>query len=160
MKIHYIVIVLIIFYLYGYFVYPPDITILQTKLKDFHFGILLEKQPIVIEDCIKDIFSVIDSWFSTNIVQDVEFDNRHLWNINSHKYLFIYSLNNTEVYLYPPRYKIVDDKPNENDPILAIKLKNSQSVIIPYKWNYNLKNEDVKLYGIHDYATYFMDFVI
>jgi len=40
-------------------------------------------------------------------------------------------------------------------------LKKTQSIVIPYRWYYNIKNkDDVKLYGIHDYVTYFVDFFI
>ena len=156
--IFYVIILCIIFYVYCYFVFPNNVSILQTSLQEFDFNLLLKRQPLVIEDCIKDVISVINSWFSPNIIQDIMFDTKRIWNINSHKYLFVYALDDTEILLYAPGHKVNDDNPDNSEPVIAIKLKASQSVIVPYRWYYNTKN-NVKLYGIHDYITYLIDFV-
>jgi hypothetical protein len=134
------------------------VSILQTNLQEFDFNLLLKRQPLVIEDCVKDIVGVINSWFSPNIVQDIVFDNKRIWNINSHKYLCVYALDDAEVLLYAPGHKVIDDTPDNSEPVIAINLKASQSVIVPYRWYFNTKN-NVKLYGIHDYITYLIDFV-
>ena len=154
----YIIILCIIFYVYCYFIYPTNVSILQTTLKEFDFHLLLKRQPLVIEDCIKDVIHVIRSWFSPNIIQDIVYDSKRIWNVNSHKYLYVYALKDTEVLLYAPGHKVIDDNPDNNEPVIAITLRASQSVIIPYRWYYNVKN-DVKLYGIHDYITYAVDFI-
>lgn len=161
MRLYLFIIFIILLYLYGYFVFPKNISILQTSLQEFDFSLLLMKQPIVIEDCVKDIVAVLKLWFSTNIIRDTTFNQKHVWNINSFKYLFVYAIDDLEMYLYPPRHKIVADIPNSADPILAIKVKRHQSIIIPYRWKYNLKNIDsVKMYGVHDYATYALDIIV
>lgn len=151
MKLYVIILCLILLYLYGYFVHPQNVSIMQTTLEEFDFNLLLIKQPIVIEDCIKDVISVLDSWFSTNIIRDVSFNAKHVWNINSFKYLYVYARADGEVYIHPP----------STETVLAIKLKSCQSIIVPYRWRYNVKNTDsVKMYGVHDYATYLLDIVV
>lgn len=157
----YIAIIVIIAYVYCYFIHPLHISILQTNLEDFNFNLLLKKQPLVIEDQIKDIINVINSWFSPNIIQDVKYNEKRVWNVNYHKYLYVYALCDTELLLFAPGNKVIDDVPDHNEPVIAIKLKTNQSTIIPFRWYYNIKNiDDMKLYGIHDYVTYVLDFII
>jgi len=69
--------------------FSNNIIILQTSLNDFDFNLLLERQPIVIEDYIIDIISVIKSWFASNIIEDLSYDCSILWNLNRHKFLFV-----------------------------------------------------------------------
>jgi hypothetical protein len=148
-----------IIYIYCYFLYPTNVSILQSTLQEFEFSLLLKRQPLVIEDSIKDILVVLKSWFSPNIIDDIQYDSKRVWNVNSHKYLYIYALQDTEVLLYAPGHSVVNDIPDNSEPVIAIKLKTAQSVIVPYRWYYNTKN-DIKLYGIHDYITYMMDYII
>ena len=151
------IIVAIIFYIYCYFIFSSNILILQTNLNDFDFNLLLERQPIVIEDYIIDVISVIKSWFSTNIIQDASYNNQIIWNQNKHKFMYIYALEDTEILLYSPIKKVINDTPDNSEPVLAIQLKNRQSLIIPFYWYYNIKNiNTAKLYGIHDYITYLL----
>ncbi len=156
-----ITICVLIFYIYCYFINPTYISILQTSLKDFDFNMLLKKQPLVIEDKCKNILSILQAWFSPNIIQDIEYNTKRIWNINIHKYLYCYALNDTEILLYPPKNKVINDTPDSSEPVLAIKLKALQSVVIPYCWYYNIKNiNQIKLYGIHDYITYLLVYFI
>lgn len=159
--IYYIIIICIIFYIYCYFVFPKNISILQSSLDEFNFNMLLKRHPLVIEDTVKDILSLLKLWFSPNIVQNINYDPKRLWNINSHKYLYVYSLENTEILIYPPTKKVVNDLPDNTEPIISIKLKKYQSLVIPYRWYYNINDIDkLKLYGIHDYITYLLDYII
>jgi len=161
MKTFIFVAIFVLLYAYCYFIYPHHISIIQTNLSDFNFNMLLERQPLVIEDNVKDIFTVLNSWFGYNFIQDVEFDNKRIWNINFHKYLYCYTTEDTEILLYKAGNKVNNDVPDNTEPVLAIKLKKNQGVIIPYKWFYNVKNiNTMKLYGIHDYITYLMDAII
>lgn len=162
MNIYLIIIVLMIFlYIYCYFIYPNYISILQTSLKEFEFNLLFKKQPLVIQDKLKDVLSILQAWFSPNIINDTIFDKNKLWNINKYKYLYCYALEDTEILLYSPKNKVINDTPNNDEPIIEIKLKKSQSLIIPYHWYYNIKNIDsIKLYGIHDYITYLINIFI
>lgn len=160
MKIYYIIFIIIVVYIYCYFIFPPDISILQTSIDNYDFNMLLKRQPLVLEDHNKKILNVINSLFSGNIIKDVKFDKKYIWNLNVYKYLYIYALNDTEILLYPPKIKVLNDTPNNNEPVVSIMLHKYQSVIIPFRWYYNIKNiEDTKLYGIHDYITYLLDFI-
>ena len=161
MKIFIFIVLVVLLYAYCYFVYPHHISIIQSTLSEFNFNMLLERQPLVIEDTVKDIFMVLNSWFSFNIIQDIEFNQNRLWNINFHKYLYCYSTEDTEILLYKAGNNVTNDTPDNSEPVIAIKLKQKQSLIIPYRWYYNIKNiNDVKLYGIHDYVTYVIDVII
>lgn len=155
------IICIIVGYVYCYFIYPSNVSIIQTSLKEFDFNLLLKRQPLVIEDTIKDVLLVINSWFSPNIIKDVMFDDKRIWNVNYHKYLYVYALQDTEILLCSASHKVTEDLADTNELIIAIKLKRHQSVIIPFRWHYNIKNiNSVKLYGIHDYVTYALDFFI
>jgi len=161
MKIFIFILLFVILYAYCYFVYPRHISIIQASLSEFNFNMLLERQPLVIQDNIKDIFTVLNSWFSINIIEDLEFDQNRLWNINFHKYLYCYSTEDTEILLYKAGNTVTGDTPDNTKPVIPIKLKKNQSLIIPYRWYYNIKNiNSIKLYGIHDYVTYILDIII
>ncbi len=162
MKLYLIItICIILFYIYCYFINPTYISILQTSLQEFDFNMLFKKQPLVIEDKTKNVLSILQAWFSPNIIQDTNYNNDRTWNMNTYKYLYCYALYDTEIFIYSPIKTIIDDKPDTNEPILAIKLKTNQSLIIPYRWYYNIKNNnDIKLYGIHDYITFVLGYFI
>lgn len=157
-----IFIIIILLYIYCYFIYPSSIIILQSTLNNFDFNLLLQRQPLVIGDKIIDIDKIINLWFSPNIINyDIKNININNWNKNNHKYLFIYSLDNIEILLYQAGQKFINDIPDEKEPILAIKLKKNQSLIIPFKWYYNIKNNNnIKVIGIHDYITYIINYII
>lgn len=156
-----IILAILLGYVYCYFIFPTNISIIQSSLEDFDFHLLLKRQPLMIEDKIKDIIVVLNSWFSSNIIQDIYFDEKRLWNLNSHKYLYCYALSDVEILLYPPGNKVVNDTPDNREPVIGIPLKAKQSIIIPFRWYYNIKNnQSIKLYGIHDYVTYTIDMVI
>jgi len=159
----YIAIIILIIYIYCYFIYPSDIVIYQSTLKEFELTTLYKRQPIVIQDKVINIKSVIDSWFNYNIIQDIEYTTKYDWNINSHKYLLIYTVEDAEILLYKAGNKIIDSIPDNKEITVAIKLKANQSLIIPFRWYYNIKNNDIfniKLYGIHDYVTVVLDYLI
>jgi len=78
-----------------------------------------------------------------------------MWNLNVHKYIFLYSLEDTEILLYQAGNKVKDDVPDNREPVLSITLKKYQSIVVPHRWYYNVPSKnDVKIYGIHDYVTY------
>jgi len=157
-KILIIISIIIVLYAYLYFLSPDDISIIQTDIELFEFDFLYKKQPIVIEDHITDIFSVIIPWFSPNIIKDFKINNTNTWNKNKYKYMFVYALQNTSVFLLPPKISIKNDIPENNETVIEIKLNKFQSVIIPFRWCYSLNN--CKLYGIHDYITYVLEYFI
>jgi hypothetical protein len=141
------------------FIFPPSTQILQTTVNDFTFPILYTRQPIVIDDYIQEKEELIHSWFNYNFIKKLDYnDEESQWNHNNYKYLFISAEVDTEVVIH--KASIYSKIPDENDRIIAIKLKKDQSLIIPYKWKYFInKKEDVCLWGINDLITFFVSFV-
>lgn len=157
-----IIIILILIYISCYFIFPPSTQILQTTVNDFTFPILYTRQPIVIDDYIQEKEELIHSWFNYNFIkilhQDDNYQEESQWNHNNYKYLFISANTDTEVIIY--KASISSKIPDENDRIIAIKLKKDQSLILPYKWKYFInKKEEVSLWGINDLITFFVSFV-
>ena len=154
-----VIIISILIYISCYFIFPPFIQILQTTIKDFNFPILYTRQPIVIEDCIQDKEELIYSWFNYNFIKFIDNnDEEPQWNHNKYKYLFMSADTDTEVIIY--KASIYSKIPDENDRIIAIKLKKDQSLILPYKWKYFInKKEDIRLWGMNDLITFCVSFV-
>lgn len=157
-----IIICIIAAYAYCYFIFPDNISILQSSINTFDFNLLYKRQPLVIDDAIADIDSLLKLWFTPNIIQtDITIDSKTIWSLNCYKYCYIHALNDTEVMLCSATSKVTDDIADNNEPVIAIPIKTAQGIIIPYRWHYNIKNNtDVKLYGIHDYMTYILDILI
>jgi hypothetical protein len=163
MKLVIAIILIIVAYAYCYFIIPKDISILQTSIKDFDFSLLHRRQPLVIEDTLPDdtLSTVIHSWFSPNIITRGQSDgsNNNNWIRNNYKYLYMYAFEDTELLLYQAGQKVVNGIPDNAEPVIAIKMKAFQSVIIPYRWYYNIKN-NYQSFGIHDYVTYVIDLLV
>jgi len=66
MKYYLIIIIIIIIYICCYFIFPPDIYIIQSNISDFNFSSLLSRQPIVLDDYLKEPEKLIDLWFNFN----------------------------------------------------------------------------------------------
>jgi hypothetical protein len=116
-----------------YYVFPKEISILQTEIDTFNLTSLALRQPIVISDLLQDPNEIIESWFKFNFkYQDYDISND--WMQNRHKYLFINALEDTEIIIY--KAEIKKTNPNPDDKIIAIKLKKYQSLILPFKWKY------------------------
>lgn len=151
-------IILIILYASLYFIHREDIVLHQTNVYNFDFSLLYNKQPIIIEDSVKELDTLILSWFSPNIISKYLIINE-IWKKNNYKYTIIYSIKDTEITLSHP-YNNLDNYDTENPlfPLTTIKLKNNKLIIIPFKWKYNVADtNDVIVYGIHDYITYLLD---
>ena len=152
------IIAIILIYASLYFIHREDIVLHQTNVYNFDFSLLYNKQPIIIEDSVKDLDEVISLWFSPNIVSKYLIIDE-LWKKNNYKYAIIYSIKDTEITLSHP-YNNLDNYDPENPlfPLTTIKLKNNKFIIVPFKWKYNIENtNNVIVYGIHDYITYFLD---
>lgn len=154
-----IILLLLILYIYCYYIFPDELSILQTNMNEFTFELLFKKQPIVIEDKNIDINYLLNNWFNYNIINNIENNNR--WNHNNNKYLIIHSINDVNVLLCDPKNNFMNDIPDIKDLIIEIKLKKGQILIIPFKWYYNIdnNNDNYHLYGIHDYITNILEFI-
>jgi len=150
----YIFIIIIIIYICCYFIFPPDVLILQSNISDFNFSSLITRQPIVIGDYLQEPEKLIQLWFNTNFKTSLNPMND--WVQNKNKYLFINASKDTEIIIY--KATIFSYIPNEDDKIIAIKLKKSQSLILPYRWNYYLNPDDISIWKINDVITSFLFF--
>ena len=150
----YLIIFVIIIYASLYFIFEDEITIYQTDLEHFDFNLLYKRQPLIINDNIKDIVQIIKYWFNTNIIHnDITLNN--LWMRNSYKYLMIQSYDPIEITLCNPKTKVQYNIPELSTSMTTIKLKNNKILFIPFKWYYHI-NGNANIYGINDYITYFL----
>jgi hypothetical protein len=147
-------IIIILIYICCYFIFPKEIYILQSNISEFNFSSLISRQPIVLIDYLQESEKLINLWFNYNFINQIKIDDN--WIHNKNKYLFINALKDTEIIIYKATY--FQYIPNENDKIIAIKLQKSQSLIIPYRWNYYLNSNEVSIWGINDLITSFLFF--
>ncbi len=154
MKFNLFIIIIILIYICCYFIFPTDILILQSNISDFNFSSLISRQPIVLVDYLQEPEKLINLWFNYNFINHLNpIDD---WIHNKNKYLFINASEDTEIIIY--KSTIFQYIPNENDKIIAIKLQKSQSLILPYRWNYYLNSNQVSIWGINDLITSFLFF--
>ena len=139
-----------------YYIFPSDISILQTTIEHFKFDLLSSRQPIVISDYLKNPEEIINSWFKYNIINDNEHmnDNEDIndWKQNNSKYLFINAIEDTEIIIYKAERR--KENPPEDGKIIIIKLKKNQSIILPFKWKYY--GNKINKWKIDDYITFFV----
>ena len=153
-----ILLIIIIIYAYCYYIFPTEISILQTDLNNFNFNLLSSRQPIVISDFIQNPSEVINSWFNYNIINANDNANMNAnmnanendWIHNNYKYLFINAYKDTEVIIY--KAEITKMNPKAEDNIIIIKLQKNQSLILPFKWKYYSTN--INKWGIDDLITF------
>ena len=143
-------IIIIIIYVYCYYIFPTEISILQTDLSNFNFNLLSSRQPIVISDFIQNPLEVINSWFNYNIINSNNENENNDWIHNNYKYLFINAYKDTEVIIY--KAEITKINPKAEDNIIIIKLQKNQSLILPFKWKYYSTN--ITKWGIDDLITF------
>ena len=142
--------IIIIIYVYCYYIFPTEISILQTDLSNFNFNLLSSRQPIVISDFIQNPLEVINSWFNYNIINSNNENENNDWIHNNYKYLFINAYDDTEVIIY--KAEITKINPKAEDNIIIIKLQKNQSLILPFKWKYYSNN--INKWGIDDLITF------
>ena len=152
-----LIIIAIILWLYVRFTYkvPNKVVILQTSLTDFDFKMLLEKQPIVIQDRVDNIQPTWDGWFKYNKRNVFEITADMDWIRNKYKYMLIHGLEDSELMLCYPLCKVSNGIPDTTEEVITIKLYKGMSLIIPYRW-YFATNKAVYACGVHDMFTYLL----
>jgi len=174
------ILVIIIIYASLYYIFNDELTIYQVEAKHFDFSLLYKKQPIIIQDSIKNIDDILVDWFNYNIIEpDVLIPNIWGWNRNNFKYLLIYAgtqdEDSVEITLGNPLTKQDNNipisqemLPEYNQKLTTILLNKNKVLIIPFKWFYHisiLASPDSytdpasyanipRFFGIHDYVTY------
>jgi len=156
MKIIFIIFIsILLLYILCYYIFPSDISILQTSIDHFTFDLLSSRQPIVITDYIKDPEEIINSWFKYNFINfndNNDDDNNNDWIQNNNKYLFINAIEDTELIIY--KAERTKENPPEDGKIIIIKLEKNQSIILPFKWKYY--GNKINKWTIDDYITFFV----
>jgi len=166
MYLIFFIICILIVYILGYYRWPKTISLLQTSLIEFSFTMLLEKQPIVIEDKNTDLSKINNLLFKYAYSNSFTLQSNEIWHRNRYKYCLFRFEDDGEIYLLNPRAKIVNNIPNNDENIIAIQAKKGQIIILPFHWNYMIpfknNNENVftpntlETIGIHDLITYFL----
>jgi hypothetical protein len=151
----------IFLYTLCYYIFPTDISILQTTIDFFTFDLLTSRQPIVISDYLQNPEEIINSWFKYNIINHNEEYNEEYnednnndtdWKQNNNKFLFINATEDTEVIIY--KAQRTKENPPEDSKIIIIKLEKNQSLILPFKWKYY--GNKIDKWEIDDFITFFV----
>jgi hypothetical protein len=116
-----IISIIILFYAFCYYLFPTEISILQTNVNEFNFNNLTKRQPIVISDFIQDPEKIIECWFKFNFKSKLETTASDDWIHNNYKYLFINAIEDTEVIIH--NAKRTKENPSSDEKIIAIKLQ-------------------------------------
>lgn len=149
--------ILIYIYVSYYYKYPKDVSILQSGSGTFKAHLLTEKQPIVIDDTIKDIQEIKKAWFRWNYTNIYQEFIPEQWYKNKYKYLIIYPLEDTEVFLYSPSLPFKENLPDPEETVVVIKLKAQQLLIIPFHWYHMYPSQKQTVFmGVHDLITPFL----
>lgn len=150
-----VVAVLLLLWVYVRFTYktPSKVVILQSSLADFHLKMLLDKQPIVIQDRVDNIMPVWNGWFKYNYRKSFELTPEMEWARNRYKYMLIHGKEDGEVMLCHPNCKKTKGVPDMSEEIVAIKLYKGMSIIVPYRWHIAVSMTEHAM-GVHDLFTY------
>jgi len=135
--------------------YPPHIQILQTSLDKFYYDLLLEKQPLIIQDRIKDVNTFVDI-LSYNYISKHEIKNKfqpdNLNNnlcINKFRYLLLY--NNIDKF-----DEYIEKDENDNELLIKKEIPINIHISIP---SYIRKDEYkiIKSYTIYNITDITID---
>ena len=117
-----IIIIICILYIYSYYRYPQNTYIMQSHIRMLKPEILLEKQPLVIDDNNYDINVFKTKWFNINPSQNFILNANPNWYINKYKYIIIQAkFGPTDILICNPNNK---DK-NEDIPNKDLNTENN-----------------------------------
>ena len=94
-----IIILFIVLYSSLYFIFKEEIVIQQINKNNISLDILINKQPIVIEDKLTK--KEINNLFNYNIIEYPTYNK--IWQRNQYKYLLICALNDTNIFISNPK---------------------------------------------------------
>jgi hypothetical protein len=145
---------LVAFYVMYYYKVPATLTILQTTLQDFHFDMLREKQPIVLQDRVADIDHLRRLWFKWNFTTPFKLTpNADLtWIRNKYKYLILQADEDCEVFLASASERMEDGTMPDSATLVAVQLAAKQCVIVPFRMYYAVSKQNSAI-GVHDLVT-------
>jgi len=152
-----ILIVIISLYVYSNYKYPTNVSIIQTNLDELKFNILLEKQPVIIENNKTDLEQLQKSLFSFMNYSLYDLEESDEWHKNRFKYLVLQSTSdNSEIYIFPPYIKFDESSPEFEGDITNVQLSFGQCIILPFHWKYLIKKNNYMCLGVHNMATYLL----
>lgn len=158
-KIILIVFMLFALYIYSYYRSPKNTYIIQSHIRMFKPEILLDKQPIIIDDNDYDILTLKSTFMSINPSHNFILTGQDTWCKNKYKYLMIQSkIGPCDILLCNPNsVNTSTNTPVESDAteIVEAQLSENQILIVPFNWIY-LVNSQVDCIGVHDFITYFL----
>jgi hypothetical protein len=158
--------IILIIYIYSYYNYPKRTQLIQTRLDNFNYDVLYNRQPVIIQDKDIELAQLQKKWFYLNIVTP-EFiipkqpqsqpqpNDKDIWHTNKFKYLLLQAQESGEILLYPASKKMISGIPDPNESLLVIQISQGQLIILPFHWKY-LLNIDVKCLGVNDLVSYFL----
>lgn len=164
---------LIIFYLQSYFRINKETQIIQTSLTTFHPDLLLEKQPIYVNDNVYNPADVISSIFKYQYIQKVlSLSNTKYLKQNLSRYVLIYNDQeySTDIYLINPsnihniqyyngifvnkHYKVCKNRNEIKDSdMIKVILKPYQIFVIPMGWIYRTSGDNLLEIHLFDCIT-------
>ena len=164
-----IIILFVAVYIYSYYWYPPTVSILQTRPYEFKPDMLLERQPIVIENNASSLEDLHSAFFKLNPTEEFKLAGSDTWHGNPFKYVAIQLQAPGEILLSPASTRMIADTDHATDAedvmipdptdsnLLAIRAQAGEIILIPFHWHYLITDKlKVKCLGIHDYVTYFL----
>jgi len=175
-----VVFVLLAIYIYSNYNYPKHVSIIQTNLDDMKFSILLEKQPVIIENNKTDLEQLQNTLFSYMNHNIYEIDGpekqndseekpeeaekaeeaeeaEEEWHTSRYKYLVLQSTSdNSEIYIFPPYIKFDESSPDFENDIINVQLSIGQCIILPFHWKYLIKKNNFICLCVHNIATYIL----
>lgn len=164
--VYLVLLVLVILYVASYYRYPKFVSILQTSLSKFSPDLLLEKQPVVIDNNDCDLEEIQSRWFAVNFTTPYTLSASDTWHTNKFKYNVIQGIAgsagavgadaNAEVFLCNPNTLLGMDGAPIQDPatqIVGLHLAEGQILIIPFHWYYMISGSGVKCLGVNDLIT-------
>ena len=173
-----IVIAFLLLYIQSYYKMSKTTQIIQTPLNSFHPDLLLEKQPIYVNDDIVNPADVIASIFKYQYVQKVlSLSNKDYIKMNLSRFVLIYNDSNdkVEVDISNPHYQrkiqyynglFVNKfykvaKPSERDKtnFTKVLLKPFNMIVLPVQWVYQTNTNNILEIHLFDIITKTFSFI-
>ena len=139
---------------------------MQSHIRMFKPEVLLEKQPLIIDDNDYNITSLKDSYFNINPSQSFTLTGQtgnEFWHKNKYKYVIVQAHGSAcDILLCNPNNTVLlendETVPNKEleTKIVEVQLSEGQIIIIPFNWLYLIVDSTVNCIGVHDYITYFL----
>ena len=137
-----VIVLLYILYVIGRYQVKPEVTIVQTSIERLTDDIILERNPVVIEDDVVDSEQVIQNSFKYLFVTKNDVDA--LSAKNKHQYLVFHNNSGSS------QSVVIENKVN-------VILHKGNILILPLNWKYHMKNK-IKMTGLHSITSFLFSF--